>query len=53
MRDIACSNCMVPTLIGSEAGEIPEVTAATVEAIELLSSRGILRPIRFLRVVHG
>lgn len=53
MRDLACSNCVVSTLIGPAARENPEVTEATVEAIELLSSRGILRPIRYQRVVHG
>mgnify|MGYP001793312470 CR=1 FL=1 len=49
MRDIACPDCFVTSLL------VPQevVSEKTVEAIELLSSRGIVSPIRFQRAVHG
>lgn len=53
MRDIACSDCVVSTLLATPGVDMPEVSQATAEAIELLSSRGIVRPMRFLRVVQG
>lgn len=53
MRDIACSDCVVSTLLTTPGADLPEVSQATAEAIELLSSRGIVRPMRFLRVVQG
>ncbi|MDP1711529.1 MAG: hypothetical protein Q8K86_03610 [Candidatus Nanopelagicaceae bacterium] len=53
MRDIACSDCVVSTLLTTPGVDLPEVSQATAEAIELLSSRGIVRPMRFLRVVQG
>lgn len=53
MRDIACSDCVVSTLLATPGVDLLEVSPATAEAIELLSSRGILRPIRFLRAVQG
>lgn len=51
MRDIACSDCVVSTLLGSPS--LPDVSEKTVEAIELLSSRGIVRPMRFQKAVQG
>lgn len=53
MRDIACSDCVVSTLLATPGVDLPEVSQATAEAIELLASRGILRPMRFLRVAQG
>ncbi len=53
MRDIACSDCVVSTLLASPGADFPEVSQGTAEAIELLSSRGIVRPMRFLRAVQG
>ena len=49
MRDIACQDCFVTSLLVPQE----EVSDKTVEAIELLSSRGIVRPIRFQRAVQG
>ena len=49
MRDIACHDCVVTSLLAPR----DDVSEKTVEAIELLSSRGILRPIRFQRAVQG
>jgi len=53
MRDIACSDCVVSTLLAAPGMDLPEVSKGTADAIELLSSRGIVRPIRFLRAVQG
>ncbi|MFZ2228662.1 MAG: hypothetical protein WA090_04485 [Candidatus Nanopelagicaceae bacterium] len=53
MRDIACSDCVVSTLLATPGADLPEVSPATAAAIELLSSRGIVPPMRFLRVVQG
>jgi microcystin degradation protein MlrC len=49
MRDIACQDCFVTSLLAPHE----DVSQRTVEAIELLSSRGIVRPIRFERVLQG
>lgn len=64
MRDVACSDCVVSTLLNltraPESAEEPailntltEVSEETVEAISLLSSRGIVRPMRFQVLSHG
>ena len=62
MRDIACSDCVVSTLLATPESAVPhmghlnqvnQVSEGTAEAIELLSSRGILRPIRFLGLAQG
>ena len=65
MRNIACSDCVVSTLLATPESALPhlsqlnqlnqvsEVSEGTAEAIELLSSRGILRPIRFLGLAQG
>lgn len=53
MREIACSECVVSTLLAIPASSLPDVSEGTAEAIELLSSRGILRPIRFLGLAQG
>lgn len=49
MRDIACQDCFVTSLL------VPQevVSDKTVAVIELLSSRGIVSPLRFQRAVHG
>jgi len=49
MRDIACQDCLVTSLLAPQEG----VSEKTVAAIELLSSRGIVAPIRFQRAVQG
>lgn len=55
MKEIACSDCVVSTLLElTPAPEMrAEVSDETVEAISLLSSRGIVRPMRFSKVIHG
>lgn len=49
MRDIACQDCVVTSLLASQK----DVSEKTVEAIELLSSRGIVPPMRFQRAIQG
>ena len=44
---------MVSTLLATPESGLLEVSEGTAEAIELLSSREILRPIRFLGAVQG
>ena len=51
VRDIGCNDCVLTFLLStpkkdqrSDTCEIPDTTA---EAIDLLSSRGIVRPLRF------
>jgi hypothetical protein len=51
VRDIGCNDCVLTFLlkapnkeIGVQSCEIPDSTA---DAINLLSSRGIVRPLRF------
>jgi hypothetical protein len=58
MRDIACSDCVVTSLLDSapiQAGveKRTEVSEEAIEAISLLSSRGIVRPMRFSEAIHG
>lgn len=58
MRDIACSDCVVSSLLEvSPSAErelgLTEVSDETVGAISLLSSRGIVRPMRFIGSLHG
>ena len=49
MRDIACQDCVATSLLAPKE----DVSEKTYEVIELLSSRGIVRPIRFQRAVQG
>jgi len=49
VRDIACQDCVVTFLLAPQE----DVTEKTVEAIGLLSSRGIVPPMRFQRAVQG
>lgn len=49
VREIACQDCVVTFLL-APAEDVSENTAA---AIDLLSSRGIVPPMRFQRVVQG
>ena len=64
MRDIACSDCVVTTLLSfplieqnledstSDLG-CAVVSDETIDAISLLASRGIVRPMRYKRAVQG
>lgn len=58
VRDIGCNDCVLsyllkprnPQLIQiARPDEICEIPDQTAEAIELLASRGIVRPLRFNR----
>lgn len=49
VRDIACQDCVVTFLLAPAE----DVSEKTVEAIGLLSSRGIVPPMRFQRAVLG
>ena len=52
MRDIACTDCVVTAFLDMPTinAELPE---ETLEAIELLSSRGLVAPMRFKGAVQG
>ncbi len=49
MRDIACHDCVVTSFLAPPE----DVSEKTFVAIEVLSSRGIVPPIRFQRAVQG
>jgi hypothetical protein len=49
VRDIACQDCVVTFLLAPAE----DVSEKTVEAIGLLSSRGIVPPMRFQKAVLG
>ena len=51
VRDIGCNDCVLTFLLSNQAKRKPdqicEIPDSTAEAIDLLSSRGIVRPLRF------
>ncbi|WP_125932397.1 hypothetical protein [Candidatus Planktophila lacus] len=51
VRDIGCNDCVLTFLLSTpkkdQRSEICEIPDTTAEAIDLLSSRGIVRPLRF------
>lgn len=47
MREIACSDCVVSVLIG-DPKPAPRLEADEVLVIDLLASRGMVPPLRFL-----
>ena len=59
VRDIGCNDCVLTFLltnpltnpltnqVKSKSDQICEIPDSTAEAIDLLSSRGIVRPLRF------
>ncbi|ASY25788.1 hypothetical protein A1sIIB106_04065 [Candidatus Planktophila lacus] len=51
VRDIGCNDCVLTFLLSTpkkdQRTEICEIPDTTAEAIDLLSSRGIVRPLRF------
>jgi hypothetical protein len=53
MRDISCQDCVISSLLLLPASESVEVSDRTVEALGLLSSRGIVAPLRFRAQVQG
>jgi len=52
MRDIACSDCVVSVLIG-DPKPAPRLDADEVLVIDLLASRGMVPPLRFLESAEG
>ncbi len=53
MRDIACSDCVVMSLLAPVVDFAPDLSSATVKALELLSSRDLLPPLHYKRAVQG
>lgn len=53
MREISCQDCVISSLLLLPASESAEVSDRTVEALGLLSSRGIVAPLRFRAQVQG
>jgi hypothetical protein len=51
VRDIGCNDCVLTFLLTrpdkSQPNPICEIPDSTADAIDLLSSRGIVRPLRF------
>lgn len=47
LRDLACKDCVVSFFLNKEQPSL-DLSNQTTEAIELLSSRGIVPPLRFL-----
>jgi len=51
VRDIGCNDCVLTYLLSTPKkdpiAQICEIPDSTAEAIDLLSSRGIVRPLRF------
>ena len=53
MREIACADCVISSLLLLPAADTAEVSDKTVEALQLLSSRGIVPPLRYRAEVQG
>uniref|UniRef100_UPI00404A32DE hypothetical protein n=1 Tax=Candidatus Planktophila sp. TaxID=2175601 RepID=UPI00404A32DE len=51
LRDIGCNDCVLTFLLSTpktdQRSDTCEIPDATAEAINLLSSRGLVRPLRF------
>jgi hypothetical protein len=49
VKDIGCGDCILTFFLDKkkEESELCVISDATAEAIDLLSSRGIIRPLRF------
>jgi len=53
MRDIACSDCVVSSLLSMPAPDTGDMSPTTVAALELLSGAGIVPPLRFQSAILG
>lgn len=53
VREIACADCVVSSLLLLPSPDAAEVSDKTVEALKLLSSRGIVAPLRYRAGVQG
>ena len=47
MRDIACNDCVISVLLNPLPNSLPELSESENLAIALLSSRGMVPPLRF------
>jgi hypothetical protein len=51
VRDIGCNDCVLTFLLSApkrdQRSDICEIPDSTADAIDLLSSRGLVRPLRF------
>lgn len=51
VRDIGCNDCVLTFLLSTpqsnQSGETCEIPDTTAEVIDLLSSRGLVRPLRY------
>jgi hypothetical protein len=53
MKEIACGDCVVAAFLAPIVEFAPEVSQSTVKALELLSSRGIVRPLQYKSAGQG
>jgi hypothetical protein len=53
MREIACDDCVISSLLLLPVSDETEVSDRTVDALKLLSSRGIVAPLRYRAEVQG
>jgi len=53
MRDIACADCVVTAFLAPVVEFVPEVSQSTVEALQVLSSSGLVRPLRYKSAGQG
>jgi len=53
MRDIACGDCVVMSLLAPVVEFAPDVSAETMQALQLLSSRDLLPPLHYKRAAQG
>ena len=53
MREIACNDCVISSLLLLPVADAGEVSDTTVAALKLLSSRGIVAPLRYRSGVRG
>lgn len=47
VRDIGCNDCVLTFLLSTPKSETCEIPDTTAEVIDLLSSRGLVRPLRY------
>ncbi|HEX7405474.1 MAG TPA: hypothetical protein VF307_06080 [Candidatus Nanopelagicaceae bacterium] len=53
MREIACEDCVISSLLLLPGPDTAHVSDRTVEALHLLSSRGIVAPLRYQAQAQG
>ncbi len=53
MKEIACGECVVAAFLAPVIDFAPEVSQSTIHALEVLSDRGLVRPLRFKSAGQG